>query len=242
MAYRGGAVEPGRLPDLTPDLRGATPTAAPRWRWQYRLDELAADVLAIIDSIGRPVHVVGHDWGAAAAWAAAISGPDRVLSLAALSVPHPGAFARAMMTSRQSVASWYMYFFQLPLLPELTVRTALFRRMLRQTGQSADMAQREADRLRDRAIARGGLHWYRGMPFSSPRFLRGRVTVPVLQVWSDSDTAVHSTGVKLTRRFADGPYRLEVLPGVSHWIPEEAPGPVSRLLVEHFTAVGHGTR
>ncbi|WP_330185107.1 alpha/beta fold hydrolase [Nocardia sp. NBC_01503] len=224
---------------FSPNLRGASPTASPRWRWEYRLDELAADVLSMIDRIGRPVHVVGHDWGAAAAWAAAISGPDRVRSLSALSVPHPGAFARSMITSRQSLASWYMYVFQLPLLPELMLRTGLFRRMLRQTGQPEEMARRDGERLRDRAIARGGLHWYRGMPFSSPRFLRGRVGVPVLQMWSDGDTAVLGTGVRLARRFVDGPYRLEVIPGVSHWIPEEAPEPVARLLAEHFAGPAH---
>ncbi|WP_067536667.1 alpha/beta fold hydrolase [Nocardia crassostreae] len=223
---------------FSPDLRGARASAAPRWRWQYRLNELAADVRAMVDEIGRPAHVVGHDWGAAAAWAAAISHPDRVLSLSALSVPHPGAFTRAMLTSRQSVASWYMYFFQLPLIPEFTVRTELFRRLLRQTGQSAEHARRDGDRLRDRAIARGGLHWYRGMPFSSPRLLRGRVAVPVLQLWGDNDTAVLDTGVKLTGRYVDVPFRLEVLPGVSHWIPEEAPELVTRLLVEQFAAVG----
>ncbi|GAB0102815.1 alpha/beta fold hydrolase [Nocardia sp. JMUB6875] len=219
---------------FAPDLRGASATAAPRWRWEYRLDEQARDVLSMIGQIGRPVHLVGHDWGAAAAWAAAIHGQGQVRSLTALSVPHPGAFLRAMLTSRQGVASWYMYLFQLPLIPEFMMRTAAFPTLLRRTGQSPEVARRDADRLRDRAIARGGLHWYRGMPFTSPRLLRGRVDVPVLQIWSDRDTAVLDTGVKSTHRYVDGPFRLEVLPGVSHWIPEEAPEPLSRLLIEHF--------
>ncbi|MEV6559200.1 alpha/beta fold hydrolase [Nocardia sp. NPDC051756] len=227
---------------FAPDLRGASTTAAPRWRWSYRLDALAADVLSMIDQIGRPTHLVGHDWGAVAAWTAAITGHDRVRSLSALSVPHPGAFARSMVTSRQALASWYMYFFQLPVIPELVVRTGLFPRLLRHTGQSAEVAQRDSARVHDRVIARGGLNWYRGMLFSSSRMLRGRVTAPVLQVWSDGDTAVLAKAHTLTRRYADGPFRLEVLPGVSHWIPEEAPEPVSRLLVEHFAAGGSGAR
>lgn len=223
---------------FAPDQRGASASAAPRWRWQYRLDELAADVEAMVEQIGRPVHVVGHDWGAAAAWAAAASGRAGLRSLAALSVPHPAAFARAMMTSRQALASWYMFAFQLPVIPELILRTGLFRRMLRQTGQSEEIARRDGERVRDRAMARGGLHWYRGMMLSSPRLLLGRVSVPTLQVWSDGDTAVLANGIKLTRRYADGPFRLEVLPGVSHWIPEEAPTPVAKLLVEHFAGSG----
>ncbi|SUA80473.1 Haloacetate dehalogenase H-1 [Nocardia otitidiscaviarum] len=221
---------------FSPNMRGASPTAAPRWRWSYRLDELARDVLTMADAIGRPVHVVGHDWGAAAAWAAATDGQHRMRSLTALSVPHPTAFLRAMLTSRQALASWYMYVFQLPLLPELMVRTPLFRRMLERTGQPADVARRDGNRLRDRTIARGGLHWYRGMPFSAPGRLRARVTIPTLQIWSDGDTAVLATGPKLSSRYVDGPFRFEVLPGVSHWIPDEAPETVTRLLVEHFEA------
>ncbi|MFI6218695.1 alpha/beta fold hydrolase [Nocardia brasiliensis] len=219
---------------FAPDQRGASPTAAPRSRRAYRMDELAADVEAMIEQIGRPTHVVGHDWGAVAAWAAGITMQDRLLSLSALSVPHPGAFARAMVTSKQGLASWYMYLFQLPLLPELLLRSGLFPQLLRRTGQSAEVAARDSARVRDRAIAHGGLNWYRGMPFGSPRMLRGHVTAPVLQIWSDGDTAVLDTGNKLCARYADGPFRLEVLPGVSHWIPEEAPEPTSRLLVEHF--------
>ncbi|WP_067813695.1 alpha/beta fold hydrolase [Nocardia inohanensis] len=223
---------------FAPDLRGASATASPRSRWAYRLEELAGDVLAMVEQIGRPVHVVGHDWGAAAGWAAATAGHSGMLSLAALSVPHPGAFARAMVTTRQSMASWYMYVFQLPVLPELMVRTGLFRRMLKQTGQSPAVALRDSDRLRDRVIARGGLNWYRGMPISSPRMLRARVAVPVLQLWSDGDTAVLEHGPRLTGRYVDGPFRFEVVPGVSHWLPDEAPAPVAALLIEHFAASG----
>lgn len=219
---------------FAPDQRGASPTAAPRRRRAYRMDELAADVEAMIDQIGRPTHVVGHDWGAVAAWAAGITMRDRLLSVSALSVPHPGAFMRAMVTSRQALASWYMYVFQLPLLPELLLRSGLFPQLLRRTGQSAEVAARDSARMRDRAIARGGLNWYRGMLFGSPRMLRGHVTAPVLQIWSDEDSAVLETGPKLCERYVDGPFRFEVLSGVSHWIPEEAPEPTSRLLLEHF--------
>jgi pimeloyl-ACP methyl ester carboxylesterase len=64
------------------------------------------------------VHLVGHDWGAAVAWRVAQQFPDRLLTVTVLSVPHPGAFMKALVTSRQRLASWYMYLFQLPRIPE----------------------------------------------------------------------------------------------------------------------------
>ncbi|PQM44602.1 Epoxide hydrolase A [Mycobacterium talmoniae] len=64
------------------------------------------------------MHLVGHDWGAAVAWGVAARHPKRLATVTPLSVPHPGAFTRALVTSRQGLASWYMLFFQLPWLPE----------------------------------------------------------------------------------------------------------------------------
>ena len=64
------------------------------------------------------MHLVGHDWGAVVAWYVAQRFPDRLHTLTALSVPHPAAFLKAVATSRQALASWYMLFFQLPWIPE----------------------------------------------------------------------------------------------------------------------------
>ena len=82
---------------LAPNQRGYSPRARPPRRRDYRLPYLAEDVLALIDAIGGgPVHLVGHDWGAAAAWQVAATAPERVATLTALSVPHPAGFKKAM--------------------------------------------------------------------------------------------------------------------------------------------------
>jgi pimeloyl-ACP methyl ester carboxylesterase len=100
---------------LAPNQRGYSRTARPRGRWNYRTSELVADVCALIDATGaRRVHLVGHDWGAAVAWIVAASAPERLATLTALSVPHPAGFQKAVVTSRQGLASWYMFFFQCP--------------------------------------------------------------------------------------------------------------------------------
>ncbi|TQF65720.1 alpha/beta fold hydrolase [Rhodococcus spelaei] len=224
------------LRTLAPDQRGASPGARPRWRWAYRSTQVDADVVALIERAGLgPVHLVGHDWGAAVAWSVAADRPDLVRTLAAVSVPHPAAFARAMLTSNQIVKSWYMFAFQLPVLPEWLIRTGgRVRRHLLASGMSAEAADRDLEPMRDRARARGGLHWYRAIPFRRPWRVASRVSVPTLHVWSDRDTALGPKGAALSSGYVDGPYRFEVLSGVSHWIPDEAPDQLDALLGEHF--------
>src|SRR5690349_17488584 len=100
---------------LAPDQRGYSPTARPRRRRDYRASELVADTLALVDASGAErVHVVGHDWGGAVAWAFAAAHPERVQTVTSLTTPHPRAMQAAMLRSAQLLKSWYMLMFQLP--------------------------------------------------------------------------------------------------------------------------------
>jgi pimeloyl-ACP methyl ester carboxylesterase len=220
---------------LAPDQRGYSPGASPRGRARYRLPLVAADAAALIDAVGRgPLHVVGHDWGAAAAYALAAAAPDRVRTLTSLAVTHPGAFLRSLVASDQLLRSWYMAAFQLPALPEYLIRAFPDRlvRALEASGQTHQRAVRDVDFL----IAAGittTLDWYRAIPLGDPRAARTPVTVPTLHVHGTADRALAGKGAELNARFVAAPYRLEVLEGVSHWIPEEVPDTVVELLLEH---------
>ncbi|WP_433337476.1 alpha/beta fold hydrolase [Spirillospora sp. CA-294931] len=227
---------------LAPDQRGYSRGARPRGRFAYRLSELVADVLALVEAAGpggRKVHVIGHDWGAAVAWTLAATRPDVVATLTALSVPHPAAFTRALLTSRQFLMSWYMYFFQLPWLPELSLRQLDRRARARVVAGLAVRGQDEAGALRDvdflmtSGALTPALNWYRAMPFNPPGRLAA-VTVPTLYVHSDEDPALSRKGAELTRRFVTGPYTFHTLPGIGHWIPEQAPDEVAELLRVHL--------
>jgi pimeloyl-ACP methyl ester carboxylesterase len=225
------------LRTIAPDQRGYSPGARPRPRRAYRSSELVKDVVALVEETGLgSVHLVGHDWGAAVAWSVAAQRPDLLRSLTALSVPHPAAFLRAMLTSRQGLTSWYMWFFQLPWLPERSLTSESWERSLRSTGMSAGSAARDADLMRDRGAARGALNWYRAMVFTRPRSVRAKITVPTLYVWSDGDAAIGPKGAALTPRFVVAPYTYEVLERVSHWIPDEVPELLDALLAQHFEA------
>jgi pimeloyl-ACP methyl ester carboxylesterase len=216
------------------DQRGYSPGARPVGRGAYRIGELVADAAAVIDRCADgSAHVVGHDWGAAVAWALAAAEPDKVRSLTAISVPHPGAFLRAMVTSTQGLKSWYMYFFQLPWLPERLLRGQLARVLVR-SGQSREHAERDAAGFTGPGALTAALNWYRAMPLLDPRRANDPVRRPTLLVWSDGDIAIGRTGVDLTPKYVQGPYRLETLHGVSHWIPDEAPDALAELLVPHL--------
>src|SRR5271155_2496349 len=150
-----------------PDLRGYSPGARPAARSAYRNSQLAADVLALADAAGAErFHLAGHDWGAALAWYVAGRHPGRVTSLAALSVPPPQAFARALITGDQAARSWYMAACQLPWLPERVLGRRdgrAFRDTLVRTGLDPASADRYAAPGPGPAGRRGPLNWERAL-------------------------------------------------------------------------------
>jgi pimeloyl-ACP methyl ester carboxylesterase len=224
------------LRTLAPDQRGYSPGARPPGRRAYRLSETVADVLALLDAAGLAgAHVVGHDWGAAVGWALAAWHPERVRSLTAVSVPHPGAMTRALVTSDQALRSYYMALFQVPLLPErliLAREAAPLRQMLSRGGLPDAAVDRYVRRMREPGALTAALGWYRAMPWSARESV-GTIRVPTLHVWSTGDAFLGRAATEDTARFVDAPYRLEVLPGVGHWIPELAADVVADLVSAH---------
>lgn len=225
---------------LAPNQRGYSPGARPSRRRDYRMSELVADVGALIDASGaRRVHLVGHDWGAAVAWAAAAEMPERLETVSPISVPHPAAFAKSLITSRQGLASWYMYFFQLPRIPEwLLMRRngAVVPELLRRSGQTPAAAERDAQAISEPGALTAAINWYRAIPLSNPRASDQKMVVPAMYVWSDQDTALLPKAAHDTARYVNGEYRFEILRGVSHWIPDERPDELANLLLDWFAA------
>lgn len=224
------------------DQRGYFSGARPRGRRAYRLSELVDDVVALLDAEGSgSAHVVGHDWGAVVAWALASAHPGRVRSLTAVSVPHPAAFLRSMVTSDQLRRSWYIGFFQLPGIPERVLGSvgrragarpgSLGEKALRGMGMTPEMVSRFGREMVEDGALPGGLGWYRALPFASPRGSTGRVRVPTTFVWSDGDAALGRGGAEQTSRFVDADYEFVELNGVTHWIPEERPADLAEAII-----------
>jgi pimeloyl-ACP methyl ester carboxylesterase len=220
---------------LAPNQRGYSPRARPDRRRDYRMAELVGDVIALIDASGaEKVHLVGHDSGAGVGWIFAAHHADRLHSFTSLSTPHPTALKQAILTSRQGLTSWYMFFYQLPGLPE---RYFLGRhgdavplsRYLQSGGQSPALADRDARAMAESGALTASLNWYRALSWSDRI---GHITVPTLYAWSDRDKWIREKAARSTGRYVSAPYRFEILSGVSHWLPEEQPGTVARLVLE----------
>jgi pimeloyl-ACP methyl ester carboxylesterase len=243
------------------DQRGYSPRARPAPVADYRIDELVGDVLAVADSWGLDrFDLVGHDWGAMVAWVVAGRHADRVRTLTAVSVPHPRAFAAAFGGAGIGVGSGegaedgsgdddqrqrssYIEVFRAEggvaeraLLGEDGSGSGL-RAMFDASGLSSDtdeVRQFVATMLEPGAMT-AALNWYRA---TEPHALGdvGLITVPTLYVWSDNDIALGRTAAEATVQWVSGPYRFEILEGISHWIPETAPVALNRLLLEHLEA------
>ncbi len=217
---------------LAPDLRGYSPGARPHARREYALGKLAGDVLALADEAGAErFDVVGHDWGAHLAWYLGANQPERIRSVTAVSVPHPGAIREAFTRSTQALRLYYMLLFQLPALPERLVGWRggeFFRKSLIRSGLDAQSAARYAGR-RDMT---GPLNWYRGIPFSRREARMPAVTVPTLYVWGDRDPFVTRAAAERCGAWVTGPYTYRIVPGGSHWLPEAEPARLAELVLE----------
>ena len=220
------------------DQRGYSPGARPRSRFGYRITDLVSDVAALVDEIGTPVHLAGHDWGSAVSWAVAAHHPDTIRSLTAVSVAHPGAFLKSLRTSSQALKSYYMLLFQLPFLPEwLLSRTdGPGEKLLRAAGMTRSMIETYRTEIVAAGALKGGLGYYRSMVLA-PGELGRKVSVPTTYVWSDGDAALVRRGAELTPQFVTGPYELEVYEGASHWLPDERPAELAASIVRRVRSV-----
>ena len=217
---------------VAPDLRGYSPDARPEGVESYRMPLLVADVLAVLDHVGAAqAHVVGHDWGAGLAWQVAARHPDRVRTLTAVSVPHPVAFAEALRCDPdQRARSQYMRDWRSP-DTEQTLLDGGLQGVF--GGIPAVAVERYLQVLQQPGALTAALAYYRAASRADLEGL-GPVTSPTLHVWSDGDLALGPTAAHATGDHVAGPYRFEVLHGVSHWVPEQAPDRLAALLLEHL--------
>ena len=154
---------------LAPDQRGYSPGARPTGRRACSATNLRDDVLALADKAGAErFDVVGHDWGGFVAWDLAARHADRVRSCTSLSTPHPGAIRDVALKSTQLLHLWYLLGFQVPIIPELTLKAvgpSRGARMLERGGLDPETAAQYAARFADRDEMRGQIDWYRALPF-----------------------------------------------------------------------------
>lgn len=232
---------------LAPDQRGYNLTGK---KGPYDLDTLTHDAIRLMDACGaRQAHWVGHDWGGVVAWKVAERFPQHVQTLSILNVPHPAIGVRSVLRGnlRQFLRSSYVYFFQIPWLPEWLLRRqgyALMRRAVSATARPGAFTETDLDRYTQAWAQPGALRamlgWYRAFMRRSGHTFREsaglpRYAMPALLLWGERDVAL---GVELAeqsaRLLANG--RLVRLPEATHWVQHDFPDLVNKYLLEHLAA------
>jgi len=229
---------------LVPDQRGYNLSDKPRALSAYRMGRLSGDIAALVESEGREsAHVVGHDWGAAVAWDLSVRHPDVVDRLGTVNVPHPAVMQRTLQTNpRQLLRSWYMFYFQVPGLPEWFLSrndAAGVASVLESSSNpgafTATDLQHYRGAYRRPGATRGPVNWYRALFWRRDDPPRERVTAPTLVVWGDQDDALLPEMADESLEYCDDG-RLERFPNASHWVHREEPERVNELLLSHFEA------
>jgi pimeloyl-ACP methyl ester carboxylesterase len=228
---------------IAPDQRGYNLSDRPRGWHHYDMDLLAGDMLQLMDHLGYDkVHLVGHDWGAQVAWWLAIFHPERFHDLSILNVPHPYVMSRNLRRNpRQLLKSWYIFFFQIPRLPEFLLGlrdNAGLANLLRRSGKPDTFTDEDMSHYheawRQPGALSGMLNWYRAiMRRATQPMPRGKITLTTLILWGEQDMAL---SVEMAEQSAAlcADVRLTRFPNATHWVASDAAGEVNAELLAFF--------
>lgn len=222
---------------IAPDQRGYSPGARPTGVASYSTDLLAGDVIGLADALGLDrFHLVGHDWGSSVAWCVAAWHGARLESLTAVSVPHLAAYGAALRDDPdQRERASYIQLFRRPGRAEELLSEDDDRRLRAMYGEAvpAELQQAYLHRLAEPGALTAALDWYRAMRSDLAEL--PPVAVPTTLVWSDQDWAIGRVPAEACGDFVTGDYRFVELPGVGHWIPEQAPAELAQAILARFT-------
>ncbi|ALF51628.1 epoxide hydrolase [Nostoc piscinale CENA21] len=221
------------------DLRGYNDSEKPKAQSAYIMDEFIKDVAGVIKGLGHEKCVlVGHDWGGAIAWCFADAHPEMLDKLIILNLPHPAKFSQGLSTPQQLLRSWYMFLFQLPMIPEFLLQ-AFDYQPIAQTIQGTAVnknAFTESDLAAYKnAAAKSGaltamLNYYRNV-FS--HFLPSKnweiINVPTLMIWGENDTALGKELTYGTDAYVSN-LQIQYIPNCGHWVQQEQPQLVNRYI------------
>jgi epoxide hydrolase 4 len=227
-----------------PNMRGYGASSKPAGVEAYRIDTLIEDVAALIDlakadAPTKEVTLIAHDWGAIVSWMFAIRQLRPIDRLVIMNVPHPKCAEREIRTWRQKKKSWYIFFFQLPWLPErLLLRSDAepIRNIFAGSATHKHLFPRDQMDIYARAAQRPGamtamLNYYRALVRIPDMRNVGHamVDVPTLVIWGENDLALDIHLLDGMEQWVPN-LTLHRLPGISHWVQQDAPDAVNRLL------------
>ena len=231
---------------IAPDQRGFGESDRPDGVESYRTDRILEDLIALADSLGLDrFTLVGHDWGGAVAWLAALRRPDRIARLVIVNAPHPLVFQKSLIDDpAQRAASQYMNAFRDPAMEQGIAAMGLETFFAKSFSAHVDLAAIPAEEKEAylRNWSRPGaltamLNWYRaseilvprvGEAAEAPAWTRSpfpRLSVPTLVVWGLKDKALLPVQLDGLHALIDD-LRLVAVADAGHFVPWEQPEPV----------------
>jgi len=230
-----------------PNLRGYGGTSRPEGVRAYGLDHLTQDVAALIDASGaKKVTLIAHDWGAIIAWLFAILKLRPLERLVIMNVPHPKVGRRELKKWRQLKKSWYIFFFQLPWLPEMMLSRGdgkAIGRLFEKTSCHPERFGEQVQAVYSAAARRPGavkamVNYYRAMLRHQDVVDPGDFTIdiPTLMLWGEEDVAIDIHCTEGTEEWVPN-LTLKRFPGVSHWVQQDAPEQVNDALEQWLPRV-----
>ncbi|GIV34446.1 MAG: epoxide hydrolase [Chitinophagales bacterium] len=229
---------------IAPDLRGYGDSDKPKAISNYSAKVIARDIVELIHALGETkAHIVGHDWGGAIAYMMAQHFPQSVSKLIVLNCPLPQLLLKSFFTNfSQLKKSWYMFFFQLPQLPERYIGKDLrtfFYRGLRGWAHNKEAFTKEDIEEYVKAYQKpyaitGAVNYYRAA-FRDGLKKEIRSITPIqadtLVIWGEDDKAL---GKELTygmEKHFQNHFEIKYIPDCSHWVQHEYPDKVNQLIL-----------
>jgi epoxide hydrolase 4 len=226
---------------IVPDQRGYNDSDKPPDVRSYSIHHLCSDVMAIADQLRvESIFLAGHDWGAGVAWNTAMIYPDRVRRLAILNVPHPAVMPRYLVTKpRQLFKSWYVFFFQIPVLPEMILSAQNFRVLessLVQTSRDGTFSREDLQEYRTAwskpSALTGMINWYRAALRYRPKYTESKLNTPTLILWGRRDRFLMADMAGSSLEFCSQGRLITF--DASHWVHHEEADAINTHLIDWF--------
>lgn len=217
---------------IAPDQRGCGDSEMPAKVNAYRLENLADDIIALLDALDvrEPAHLVGHDWGAVVGWKLAIDHAVRFKSFAVMSVGHPAEYRRGF---EQKWRSWYIYIFLMRGLAERLLRARNWLAMRKLVDDPMETDARIKTLSRPGRLT-AGLNWYRANVWQVLTRRYEATPLPVFGMWSDGDFALAESQMRNSQRRVTGPWRYQRIDNASHWLQLDRADDINKLLLDWF--------
>jgi pimeloyl-ACP methyl ester carboxylesterase len=227
------------------DLRGYNDSDKPKELAAYKIDVLVEDIAGVIKGLGYDNCIlVSHDWGGAIAWNFAYTYPEMIEKFIVMNLPHPAKFSQGLKTRQQLLKIWYIFWFQIPYLPERSLQANNYQSIANIFQKTAidktAFTQEDLDAYKKAAAKQGALtamlNYYRNIfkgLLKSPQKW-DKISLPILMIWGENDTALGKELTYGTEEYCTD-FTLKYIPNCSHWVQQEQPKLVNQYMREFLT-------